>query len=128
TKHRQGATMPLSPAMRSHRRARRTRRLLRHHLPLALGSLAATLVIAAGLSAASGQGLLWRLSVATAYVGLTLIGLTLLIGPLTALRGQPMPVSSDLRRDLGIWAGLVGIAHVFMGAQVRTSIAGVRFD
>lgn len=56
---------------------------------------------------------------ATAYVGLALLAVTLLLGPLNVLRGRPNPVSTDLRRDIGIWAGLVAAVHVVVGLQVH---------
>jgi sulfoxide reductase heme-binding subunit YedZ len=56
---------------------------------------------------------------ATAYVGLALVGATLIIGPLNVLRRRPNPISSDLRRDLGIWAALVSIAHFLVGWHVH---------
>jgi sulfoxide reductase heme-binding subunit YedZ len=40
---------------------------------------------------------------------------TLLLGPLNVLRARPNPVSTDLRRDVGIWAALLGFAHVAVG-------------
>jgi len=57
------------------------------------------------------------LSMSTAYLGIILIALTLILGPLNVLRSQKNPVSSYLRRDIGIWAGLVSIAHVVFGLQ-----------
>ena len=53
----------------------------------------------------------------SAYVGMILIAVTLILGPLNILRGRANPVSSYLRRDIGIWAGLVSIAHVVFGLQ-----------
>jgi sulfoxide reductase heme-binding subunit YedZ len=42
-----------------------------------------------------------------------------MIGPWNKLRGRPNPVSGYLRRDIGIWAGVLGIAHVVVGLQVH---------
>jgi sulfoxide reductase heme-binding subunit YedZ len=61
----------------------------------------------------------FRLSIATAYIGLGLVGVTLLIGPLNLFRRRPNPVSTDVRRDIGIWAGVIGLAHVVVGLQVH---------
>jgi sulfoxide reductase heme-binding subunit YedZ len=58
-------------------------------------------------------------SMATAYVSMALLVATLLTGPVNVLRGRRNPVSTDLRRDLGIWAGLMGVAHVVIGLQVH---------
>lgn len=62
---------------------------------------------------------MFRASMATAYVGLGLLALTLLLGPINVLRARPNPVSTDVRRDLGIWAGLVAVVHVVVGLQVH---------
>ncbi len=43
----------------------------------------------------------------------------LAIGPLNLLRRRPNPTSTDLRRDVGIWAGLFGIAHTVAGLRVH---------
>jgi sulfoxide reductase heme-binding subunit YedZ len=56
-----------------------------------------------------------RISFATAYPALLLLVLTLLIGPWNLLRRHRNPVSSDLRRDIGIWAGILGLIHTLIG-------------
>ena len=56
---------------------------------------------------------------ASAYVALALFTVTLAFGPVNALRGRRYPVSTDIRRDFGIWSGLVAIAHVIIGLQVH---------
>ena len=56
---------------------------------------------------------------ATAYVALLLFAITLAFGPYAALRGRRYPVSSDIRRDFGIWSGIVAVAHVVAGLQVH---------
>lgn len=66
------------------------------------------------------QGGFFPWSMATAYLGFGLLGLTLLIGPLNLLRGRRSPLSSYLRRDIGIWCGLVSITHVVVGLQVHS--------
>ena len=60
-----------------------------------------------------------RLSLATAYVGLAFLGGSLLTGPWNVLRGGANPLSTDLRRDLGIWAGLFGLVHTVIGLQMH---------
>ncbi len=67
----------------------------------------------------SSPDIVFRLSMATAYTGLALLGGTLLLGPLNLWRKRTNPVSTDLRRDLGIWAGIVGLLHVLIGLQVH---------
>jgi len=60
-----------------------------------------------------------RASFATAYPALALLATTLLIGPWNLLRSRANPVSSDLRRDIGIWAGMVGVLHAGVGQFVH---------
>ena len=59
------------------------------------------------------------LSFATAYVSVLLLVATLSVGPLNLIRARPNPVSTHLRRDLGIWAAIAGIAHTALGLQVH---------
>ena len=91
-------------------------RLLSHHLPLFV------------LSASSVAGLyftrpyhdvLSRASFSTAYPALALLAATLLIGPWNLLRKRPNPVSTNVRRDIGIWAGVLGIIHAAVGQFVH---------
>lgn len=42
-----------------------------------------------------------------------------MIGPWNVLRGRANPVSFDLRRDLGIWAGIVALLHTGIGLNVH---------
>jgi sulfoxide reductase heme-binding subunit YedZ len=92
------------------------RRLVVHHLPLAVFS-------------AAGVGLLYftrpfrdvvtRISFSTAYAALVLLAVTLMIGPWNLLRGKRTPISSDWRRDVGIWAGMLGLVHTVIGQDVH---------
>ena len=64
--------------------------------------------------------LVHSLTIGTAYVALAQLAATLLIGPWQLLRrGARNPANINLRRDIGIWAGLVGTAHVVFGFQVH---------
>lgn len=83
---------------------------------IALGTVFALFLI---YSLVASKNPVFRWSMATAYVGVALLGLTLAVGPLNVLRGRPNPVSTDLRRDFGIWGGLVGAAHFLVGWQVH---------
>ncbi|MBI3529609.1 MAG: hypothetical protein HY067_16775 [Betaproteobacteria bacterium] len=62
---------------------------------------------------------IWWLSMASAYGSLVLLALSLMIGPWNLLRGRPNPISGYLRRDIGIWAGVLGVVHVVFGLQVH---------
>lgn len=96
---------------------RTTRRLLRHHLSIGLlSALAAGLVL---WLLRHAEDVVWRWSMATGYVGLALLATTLVPGALASLRGRRYPVSTDLRRDIGIWAALVSITHFLVGWQVH---------
>lgn len=59
------------------------------------------------------------LSIVTAYASLSLLVATLSIGPLNVIRGVSNPLSTHLRRDLGIWTAITGIAHTVLGLQVH---------
>jgi sulfoxide reductase heme-binding subunit YedZ len=147
------------------------RRLLLHHLPLALASVV-VLVLFLGLSpfttggypeldrtsgatvpaarnTASGSmqldhgkgqsaGLplrfklpdrisMSRLTVATGYLALGLLALTLLVGPANLLLGRRNPVSSSLRRDVGAWTAVFSIVHVILGLQLHGGGGSLRF-
>ncbi|MBN9616827.1 MAG: hypothetical protein BGO25_00355 [Acidobacteriales bacterium 59-55] len=60
-----------------------------------------------------------RFSMATAYSSLLFLCVTLLLGPWNTLRRRPNPVSFDLRRDIGIWAGVLAILHTAVGLTVH---------
>lgn len=53
------------------------------------------------------------------YMCLAFIAATLLIGPLNLLRQRRNPVSINLRRDVGIWAGITGCLHVVFALQLH---------
>ena len=95
---------------------RMRRRLERHHLPIALGT---ALGLALTYLLVRSPNPVFRWSMATAYIGLWLLGATLITGPLNILRRRPNLVSTDLRRDLGIWAGVLAVAHFLIGWQVH---------
>ena len=91
-------------------------RIWRHHLPLFLLSF---VCVATLYQTRPYPDVLSRASFATAYPALALLAITLLLGPWNLLRRRPNPVSSDLRRDIGIWAGLLGILHAGVGQFVH---------
>jgi sulfoxide reductase heme-binding subunit YedZ len=48
-----------------------------------------------------------------------LLTAALAVGPLNLIRRRPNPVSTDLRRDIGIWAAIYGIVHTIAGLNVH---------
>ena len=91
-------------------------RLWRHHLPL-LGMSGIAVVVLYATRPYSD--VLSRASFATAYPAMVLLAITLATGPWNVLRKRPNPVSSDLRRDIGIWAGILGVVHTAVGQCVH---------
>jgi sulfoxide reductase heme-binding subunit YedZ len=108
------------------------RRVLLHHLPVALGS-GAVLLLFMGLALftnsfshdgsggafslsleTDGPSFISRLTIATGYVATVLLALTLLIGPANLLLRRRNPLSSYLRRDLGTWTVIFSVAHVVL--------------
>lgn len=92
------------------------RRLLLHHVPLALSS-AVGLVVLIGLSPSRGGFSLSQLASPTGDVALVLLAITLLIGPANLLLRRRNPVSTYLRRDVGTWTTIFSVAHVILGFQ-----------
>lgn len=102
--------------MPSSTHARFRHRIFAHHLPL----FAVSAISVATLYATRPyRDVLSRASFATAYPALLLLALTLLLGPWRLLRRQRNPVSDDLRRDTGIWAGVLGALHAGIGQFVH---------
>jgi sulfoxide reductase heme-binding subunit YedZ len=90
--------------------------LLLHHLPLLLLSSGAVVWI---FATRPYKDVWMKASFATAYPALILLAATLLLGPLNLLLRRRNPVSIDLRRDLGIWAGILAMAHTAIGQNVH---------
>ena len=88
----------------------------RRHVALAAASGA---LMAAVYASLGFPAVMFGLSMASGYVGLLALAVVLIVGPLNVLRGRPNPVSTDLRRDLGIWAAILGLIHVATGIQVH---------
>lgn len=86
------------------------------HVLLFLGC---ALALAAFQFAYDKEPRVWRLSMGSAYASLVLLAFSLAIGPWNRLNGRPNPVSGYLRRDVGIWAGILGLVHVVAGLQVH---------
>jgi sulfoxide reductase heme-binding subunit YedZ len=86
--------------------------------------------MAIALTALSSTALFWELfsvrrdvishlSIATAYPALLFTAGAVLVGPCNVLRGRANPLSSDLRRDVGIWAGILALLHTAIGLDVH---------
>ena len=90
--------------------------MLVHHLPLFIVSGASVLLL---YITRPYRDVVTKISFATAYPALVLLAATLLIGPWNLLRGKRTPISSDWRRDVGIWAGIWGLVHTVIGQNVH---------
>jgi sulfoxide reductase heme-binding subunit YedZ len=100
---------------RGSRMAPKARRVRRHFLLAASSGL----LMLGIFDALSPRDAVFRASMASAYAALAMLAATLAIGPLNVLRGRPNPVSTYLRRDIGIWAAVLALAHVVFGLQVH---------
>lgn len=88
----------------------------KRHVALAAGAIAINCV---AYAATPPPDIRHRLSMATAYAGLIFLAVSLWIGPWNVLRRRPNPVSFDLRRDIGIWTGILAILHTGVGLTVH---------
>jgi hypothetical protein len=86
------------------------------HVVLAAIAVVATLAF---LLLFSSPDIIWRLSMATAYAGLLYLAAALSIGAINVLRRAPNPLSINLRRDIGIVAGILALAHTIVGLLVH---------
>ena len=59
-----------------------------------------------------------RMSIGAAYAGLIFLAASLMVGPFYVMAKKNLPLSSYLRRDLGIWAAIWGLVHTFVGLTV----------
>lgn len=90
--------------------------MLLHHIPLLFLS---AMSVALLYCTRPYPDVVSRASFATAYPALALLGATLAIGPWNVVRKQRNPISSDLRRDVGIWAGILSVVHSTVGQNVH---------
>jgi sulfoxide reductase heme-binding subunit YedZ len=60
-----------------------------------------------------------QFTVATGYIALALLALTLLIGPANLLLRRRNPISNYLSRDVGTWAAIASVVHVIFGLHVH---------
>jgi sulfoxide reductase heme-binding subunit YedZ len=64
--------------------------------------------------------LTYDLTYGCGYVAVILIAYSLLIGPYKLLSQKKNPVNINLRRDVGIWAGITGCIHVVAAIAMST--------
>ena len=102
---------------------RNSKRLKHHILIAALTS--GLLFITYAAVPGNDKKYLW--SMATAYTSIVLLGITLVLGPVNILAKWNNPISSDLRRDFGIWSAIIGLIHVIIGIQVHMGNAWLYF-
>src|SRR5215207_8885467 len=93
-----------------------SRRLVRN---IGIFTVAAVVYFMVLEATADSTQVMYRLSMATGYASVALIAWAMLIGPWRVRSGRSAPVSTDLRRDTGIWGALLGVAHVVTGLQVH---------
>jgi methionine sulfoxide reductase heme-binding subunit len=60
-----------------------------------------------------------RASLASGYLAVIYLTISLALGPYRVWRKLPNPVSFDLRRDIGIWAALLATLHTAVGLTVH---------
>lgn len=86
----------------------------RNHASLAFVSAA----ICTFVYAITNEAIIDQLSIATAYICLLLITVALSIGPLRVLRLGMVSINIYLRRDVGIWAAVAGLAHCVIATKL----------
>lgn len=90
----------------------------RHHALLALISLAVT----GSMELFDPESArLDKISLASAYLCLVFMAAALSIGPWRAVRAIPITKNIYLRRDVGIWASLTGLIHLFVATELSMS-------
>jgi sulfoxide reductase heme-binding subunit YedZ len=62
-----------------------------------------------------------QFTVATGYLGLGLLAVTLLLGPANLVFRRRNPVSTYLRRDVGIWTAIFSVAHLICAVLIHVS-------
>lgn len=98
------------------KKQRLCRRLVLRHLPLLAISAGAVICI---YVRRPNRDVWMKASFATAYPALILLLTTLVIGPLNVLTRRRNAISLDLRRDVGIWAGIFAIILTVIGQNVH---------
>jgi hypothetical protein len=113
------ATIPFTTKVQMTESSRLPHRRVLRHIFLASALMLLSVIF---MRFFSKRDTISRISIGTAYSALFLTGLALVLGPWNVLRRQFNPVSFDLRRDTGIWAGLGPIVHT--GVSVNVHLRG----
>ncbi len=84
-------------------------------------SIVTAIGICAGTRYVPNGDPVFLLAITFGYLALLLMLLTLMVGPINLLLKQMKrnPVNLMLRRDIGIWAGILTIMHVILAVQLR---------
>jgi sulfoxide reductase heme-binding subunit YedZ len=75
------------------------------------------------MTAADDRAFVRQFTVATGYIATGLLAITLLIGPINLALRRRNPVSSYLRRDVGLWTAIFSVLHVVYGFQVHGALS-----
>jgi methionine sulfoxide reductase heme-binding subunit len=62
-----------------------------------------------------------QFTVASGYLALALLAVTLLLGPVNLILRRRNPISTYLRRDVGIWTAVFSLVHVIAAALIHVS-------
>jgi len=90
-------------------------RVVRHVCLAALGSA----ILFAFCLGFDDRTVEFQLSIGSAYAACIFLATTLLLGPVYAIWRRRRPVSTYLRRDLAIWAGVFALLHTGAGLLVH---------
>ena len=104
------------------------------HVTLAAATALIVLVVAIWSDATGDNivrgrepGLAIVISLGTAFAGAVFLAWALLIGPYYAIRRRTIPLSSNLRRDVGIWAAINAGVHTVAWLQVVPGVSIAQF-
>jgi len=107
----------------------RTKKRRQAHIAIAVLSVSVTALFYFGLppiyaltssDSQHADDIIFRLSLSLGYVALLLLLFTLLSGVWNLLTNKKLlPLHYDVRRDVGIWAGVLAILHSFVGLFVH---------
>jgi sulfoxide reductase heme-binding subunit YedZ len=91
-------------------------RLKKHYIPLI------SFIIIAGLIFYISKGkrdTITFIALSTGYISLLILAISLIIGPLNLLLNNKNPISTYLRRDIGILGGTLAVMHSITGLFVH---------